>query len=68
MNDAANKGAHPFLQEGEIDPVFGKKVKLLILQSASLFVYIDDRLEIQWIWTRQSGSQTDFGKVLNRQA
>ena len=68
MNDAAGKNLTPFLKEGERDPVFGKVVKLLILQTELFFVFIDEDLEIQWGWDRPAGKQTDIGKVLNRQA
>lgn len=67
MSDAAKHNV-VFLKEGDIDPLFGKKVKLLILQTEAFLVFIDEHLEIQWGWNRPAGSDTDFGKVLNRQA
>lgn len=68
MNDAGGNNAIPILKEGSVDPVFGRKVKLLILQTDAFFVYIDEFFVIQWGWDRPAGKQTDIGKVLNRQA
>lgn len=39
---------YTLLQEGEIDPSLGKKIKVLIMSSVDFIVYIDSDLYIEW--------------------
>ena len=53
--------------EGQIDPRFNKKVRFLVQQQDSFYVYLDDNLDIQWV-NDENSSSIDFANILNTMA
>lgn len=55
------------ITEGEVEPIFNKKVETLIMEMDEFFVYIDVNLDIQW-QCEVAIDEKVFGTVLNKVA
>lgn len=67
---AKGEPALPSLVENQVDPTFGKKVKIIIVQTVDCAVYLDEELSTYWMCRGSLDGKLpkDFANVLNRVA